>query len=145
MKKLTIIHEEVSRKGYYALICELNTQWFRQMYKTSELHSFNLSTFSKRNRTSTTFMSCPLWQRCLIFSLGLYSCYYMLSRPLWLFYLFSFFNSFFFFLLLVHEENSVLFLIFSTQKEKGFEMVELCDEGNLYVISLQLINNFLFI
>lgn len=46
MKKLTIIHEEAAREGYYALICEVNTQWIRQMYKTSELHSFNLRTFS---------------------------------------------------------------------------------------------------
>lgn len=42
MKKLTIIHEEAPRKGYYALIFEVNTQWIRQMYKTSERHSFNL-------------------------------------------------------------------------------------------------------
>lgn len=137
MKKLTISHEEVSRKGYYALICEVNTQWIRQMYKTSELHSFNLRTFSKRNRTSTTFMPSPLWQSCLIFSLGLYSCYYMLSCPLLLFSLFFLFFPPFFFFPCQFMKKVVGFFSSSSlpRKRKGFEMVEIWDEENFHIIS----------
>ena len=30
MKKLTVIHEETSRKGYNVIICEVNSRWLRQ-------------------------------------------------------------------------------------------------------------------